>query len=482
MIATSSAPLLSGIREKGSTFYTFSSAINDIDKTLLNSNYKMAPSKFVVLDLPQWKRSDTEWSIFEEYENIGLPNQTDPNIIMPKLIQNYIENALILHYKYQKNDDSLQTITESLFWKLMSRINAIDLKKHNEEINNSIPSSIYIENNDSHDNLIKYINDINILNNIQKDGQSYSEVFLHIPQQAQKNDNITLKNLNLNLNVNKFPESDSPEYTVGLEDFPLKNTKAIYDTEDRKYDFSTHKQQLGIYFDDIDKNGIDSKKDFNFNAILVYYDIWSEQDKSFRATNLYGILFINKFDDNGSGSFKINSFEKYAPSKNSTGNGYSARLNIKTTSNSEQTTSEISINDYNSVSMELYMNALIEMNSINKKYDTLINQLSTDKKDVNQFLQVINKIETNFELQQRLDILEQMIKNNQKTSRISNEDLFELFSNTINEIKKSNISNINIQQISGNYYFDIEGNIFVLDPENKRWQWDIENKKWNKLD
>lgn len=482
MLATS-APLLSKIREKGSTFYTFSSAINDIDKTLLNNNFKVAPSKFVCLNIPQWKRSSVEWSIFEEYENIGLPNQTDPNIVVPKVIQNYIENGLALHYNY-RDEEQLQTITESLFWKAMLRMGGIDLLKDSEEIHNEIPYSIFKENISDHESMVKYIGDVNILNHVTKDGQSYSEVFLHVPHQASLLKDILWKDTGFELQQNYIPENGGPYYTVGLEDHPLENSKAIYDTDDNKYNFSNQLNRSGIYFDRVtypDNNVV--KEDFEFNAILLYYDIWSDTDKTYRATNLYGILFVNNFNDKGAGSFQIPTFEKVAPSKESTGNGFATRLIIKTTANTEQTTSEVTINDYSTVSMELYMNALQELNKVNAKYDKFISTYSDIDPKISQILGMLNRIEPNEELQKQITTIESQVKRNQKTARISNEDLFELFNRTINEIKTSATSNINVQYVSGNYYFDeTDGMPIILDPDNKRWKWNPEFKVWSKLD
>lgn len=479
MIATS-APLLNPIREKGSTFYTFSSAINDIDKTLLNSDIKMAPSKFVCLNIPQWKRSDVEYSIFEEYENIGLPNQTNPNIVLPKVIQNYIENALAL---YKAPGGSLKTLSEPLFWKLMRRMGGLSLSENGTEIHNEIPYSIFNETN-SQETLVKYVGDVNILNHVTKDGQSYSEVFLHIPQQASLVPNISWVDKGINFESNTFPTEPGPYYTVGLEDHPTSNTKAIYDTEDSKYDISTQKDKSGLYFDAIDYAlSNELKESFEFNAILLYYDIWSEEDNTYRETNLYGILFVNDFNDHGSGSFIIPSFEKLAPSSSAAGNGYATRLIIKTTANTQQTTSEVTINDYSTVSMELYLSALQQLSKVTEKYDNFISLYSDTNPKIDQIMSMLDRIESNEDLQEKYKQLLSQTNRNQRESRISNEDLFELFNRTINEIKKSKISDINIQYVSGNYYYDdVDGLPFIVDPENKRWKWDTEHKKWIKLD
>lgn len=481
MIVTS-APLLSKLRDKGSTFYTFSSAINDIDKTLLDSNIKMAPSKFICMNIPQWKRSDTEYSIFEEYENIGLPNQTDPNIVLPKVIQNYIENALALHYPHLEGN-SLQTVTESIFWNMMQRMGCLTLTEDSTEIHDGVPYSVFKEY-EGLSSLVKYVGDVNILNHVTKDGQSYSELFLHIPQQAQFMPNVYWRDTGFKLDSNFIPTESGPYYTVGLEDHPTDNTKAIYDTDDLKYDFSTQSTRTGIYFD---KNKYpepsDPKENFDFNAILLYYDIWSDLDKTKKVTNLYGVLFIDKFRDSGSGAYVIPPFEKLAPSNKSTGNGFATRLIIKTTANTQQTTSEVSINDYSTVSMELYLKTLQELNKVNEKYEDFIKNFDDLNPKINQIIGMLNRIEVNENLISTINSIKSQVDRNTKESRISNEDLFTLFGNTINLIKASPTSNINVQYVSGNYFYDdADGLPFVLDPNNKRWKWNSELGIWIKLD
>lgn len=488
-----SAPLLGALRSKGSTFYTVSSALNDIDKTQMNSNYVMAPSKFVCLNIPRWHKpsSDNEHTLFEEPENIGLPIITDPNTIVPKVIQNYIENALCISPTY-RTDDTLQTPAEALFWKMMKRMHAIEFTKSGELLVNGEGIDVFKENAENYDGaspLVVYAGDINVLNHVTKMGQSYTEIFMHIPSQAKMLEDIKFTANALRYNSNLIPTEDSleyaPEYTIGLEDHIGAQVKAIYDTDAinlRKYDMTN---PLGIYFDDLftqtdDKLNVDGK-DFEFNAVLVYYDIWNRENPASKKTNLYGILFIDNFRDTGANTLTIETLNKYVPDAVTTGNGYAIRLNIKTTSNQSQTTSEVSINDYSTVSMELYMDALHRLNDVTDLYEQQISHFVNMSKKVDTIFDSLPRLLAISDNTEKIKELENLINSNQTGSRISNEELFECFKE-VTEATKAYGKSVNVQLVAGNYMYDTATGLpIVVDPNNNKWRWNPNSQTWDKM-
>lgn len=484
-IYATSAPLLGSLRSKGSTFYTVSTALNDLDKTQLNSNYVMAPSKFVCLNLPQWRQHlPNEQSIFEDPLNIGTPLQSDVNIILPKIIQNYIENGIALSYK-ERTDDTLQTVAESLFWKMSERLGAMTLRHTSDILKNGENQPVYEEDVDNYpkkDPFVVYVGDINVLNHVTKMGQSYSEIFMHVPTQARRLEHIKFTDPGFTFNTELFPEDGGPIETVGLDEWD--NSTALYDTADRKYDF-TPRNRLGIYFDDIlttveEKDKIDGK-DFEFNTVLVYYDIWNRENPSSRRTNLYGILFVDSFKDNGAGSSKIETLNKYVPDAVTTGNGYVIRLNLKTTSNQSQTTSEVSINDFSSVSMELYMDALRRLNDVTDLYEQQISYYRNIDSKVSKIFEALPRLLNMEDQASKITELEKLVKTNQQTYRISNEDMFQVFSETVTATQTLG-KPINVQMVVGNYQYDSKDGLpIVTDPNNNRWKWNPDTEKWDKL-
>jgi len=78
-----------------------------------------------------------------------------------------------------------------------------------------------------------------------------------------------------------------------------------------------------------------SPVEFDFNAILLYYSVYDQDDptKSAYAVNLFGIIFLNGVDNNNNiiGLTKRKSFESNS-NGNFFGNSYSFRVNLKTLS------------------------------------------------------------------------------------------------------------------------------------------------------
>ena len=122
---TASAPLLSQIREKGGTLYTFSGALDDFSYLFNDSDIRMIPSKFVALKLPQWANVTTH-SMFIDPTDIGDPLNVNPNYVFPKTIQNYAEN-LMQYSAADKQDNLLTNYGEQAFWKMLTKLGCFEL-------------------------------------------------------------------------------------------------------------------------------------------------------------------------------------------------------------------------------------------------------------------------------------------------------------------------------------------------------------------
>lgn len=143
-------------------------------------------------------------------------------------------------------------------------------------------------------------------------------------------------------------------------DFDKANYKAFEDDVDLKslIDFAT----------------TTGSTSFSFNAIAIYYDII--ENDAVLATNLYGITFLgNLSPTSGSGSM----FKSYYKSKPDSvlgvsGNGYGFILNINRDGNNNNTNTivNVSINDYNTFSMQLFAKALLQMNVMTSRFEELL--------------------------------------------------------------------------------------------------------------
>ena len=110
-------------------------------------------------------------------------------------------------------------------------------------------------------------------------------------------------------------------------------------------------------------NRLGTSDDFEFNAILIYYDLYDTSNPNNRATNLYGILFLDTITTTVSDGGFIKPFVKlkFNPVTQLNGNSYGLKLNIKFDSSMENAAIETVINDYESYSLSLFSDALNEL-------------------------------------------------------------------------------------------------------------------------
>jgi hypothetical protein len=127
-------------------------------------------------------------------------------------------------------------------------------------------------------------------------------------------------------------------------------------------------------------NGVAESTSFDFNAILIYYDLFDPSTPTNRATNLYGILFLDNVTPTTDGGF-IQRFRKskFNPVTRINGNSYGLKLNLKFDTSVDNAAIETVINDYNAYSMELYSDALIQM----QQTTNIFNDLVKDYNEIN---------------------------------------------------------------------------------------------------
>lgn len=122
-------------------------------------------------------------------------------------------------------------------------------------------------------------------------------------------------------------------------------------------------------------NQLEKANNFDFNVILVYYDTYSMDNPSDSVTNLYGVLFVDDFKLDGNNA-KIGTLTKIQQDNliNQQGNGIGFRLNFKfdVSSNTVDRKVEVSVNDYNTFSMQMFMEAMNTVSAMNRNYEALL--------------------------------------------------------------------------------------------------------------
>lgn len=117
---------------------------------------------------------------------------------------------------------------------------------------------------------------------------------------------------------------------------------------------------------------------FEFNAILIYYDIYDPNVTGDIATNLYGVLFLNDLEVVSAGGARFKPFSKIKPNTitRDQGNGFGIKLNFKFDTAADNVTSEveISVNDYNTFSMQLFSETMQRIGLANTNFEAVLAQ------------------------------------------------------------------------------------------------------------
>jgi len=144
-------PLYKKMKQKGTSFYAFPSAIKDFSLSSFQDNIKISPSKFILLNIPK--------SVEGTQTNPGVLDfvkTTDPNSFGTKFysfdpngprsdykysdiliegLRNYVSNydtifreSRITQKKDFYNPSENKTPTEMIFWKWLRKLNVIDLE------------------------------------------------------------------------------------------------------------------------------------------------------------------------------------------------------------------------------------------------------------------------------------------------------------------------------------------------------------------
>lgn len=166
-------------------------------------------------------------------------------------------------------------------------------------------------------------------------------------------------------------------------------------------------------FEDYAKSTLSS--DFEFNAVLVYYDLIDKTDSSKSVTNLYGVWFVDKWKDTLTDGWKIEPYKKFKPNSvnRQNGNSYAWKINLKLDLNAQDNVPITSVNEYNNFSMHLFMDALNSMKTTHDRLIENINGLKLLQDKIDTLEDRIAEEETLADLGTRLTNLEDSLTTNQ---------------------------------------------------------------------
>ena len=509
------APLIKPIRLQGGTFYTFSSASEDLGLSLNNSQKKFKFSTFGLLNIPDIKSSPLGEN------NIGLSNTPGAYSVIDQSktlndnfaesLQNYCLNLESMITSDPDYDPTLsRTVSERVFYKWLKELGAIRFREANaSEISSNIFGLRWVEEDESpvYKRVVRYVGDINIINSVRNNFNAFTEVYIYVPTSHGNTPTVLFNSINdanyapnkvftnsqLNSLANEyingrdaasvqpaglstlaFFDSDTFTYTTpdptqpgtvtgefyyyspvtnsyiqeGFPGFqwwfpnPIANTyflepAAFGDSGNDKFKIESVNKIVEYTRSRLDGISLEFKTDvysgikgaitdfgtfnesanaqsFDFNAVLIYYDLYDPLNPSDSTTNLFGVLFLDNVDPLASGGGYIPRLTKYKPNSltGDNGNSYAYRVNLKFDLNTQDTSIETNINNYNPFSLQLYMDALNEMNSavtILMNNNQVVNDLYAE------FQNLQNLVLSNATAQQieaRMTALEDSITNN----------------------------------------------------------------------
>lgn len=507
-------PLINSLRVTGGTLYTFTSASNDISKTFVEDDNRFVFSKFVLLDIPNVATPSSGenrivWesigATVSQFSSVPLNDITsDNNINFAQSFQNYVLNLeqLILqgsnNLGREYNQEELYTTSERIFWKWMASINAIRFR--NASASESLLSRIVEEDSAStYSKVVKYIGDIDVVNNVSRGGQSYSEVYMNVPVNHGSTPLVLFKTLSdsnysasriitgsgefisgrdsgsvhpTGLSLSAYYDDDSNNQYVLKSVFgdvsnfigsiqadggslkPIKRSEAdglILDTNPSSYKPITDNFEISSISE---FNASDQSSDFSFNAVLVYYDTYDPSTPENRGRNLYGILILDDYVNEGAGVASLKRYDKFKPNPITklNGNGYGLKLNVKFDTSINNVGVETIINDYNTFSMDLFIDASTRMQ---ETADIFLNQVN----EIREIKQKISQLETFYFAQDSLNEIK--LKISQIETSINNSNSVFSTNSTLLDLINKNADNINLI-LSGNLSTSLTYNMDIL--------------------
>lgn len=357
-------PLLRPLRDNGATLYVFPSANEDIGLNLNSRATGVAMSHYALLNLPVM---------------FGNTDPKSESIAIATDLQNYMMNleCTLLNqdsYNYQE----YHTVTERAFFHWLKSFGTRHIKDSKLNLDRTQNSNdVYYKEKDNTNRVVQCFGAIDAGNSLSTEFGMFNETYVNIPtsygngpvffRQVQDSsetnyiygktynagDSVHLQGRKNNVDTLKILSDVKPRYDSGTSyklDDAYEIVKDINEIQSACRTFTNDKNiQINSYDDvNIDQKTQFSGKycdittnpcEFGFNAILLYYSVYDQNDttKTAYAINLFGVVFLDSPSSVQNGQAKIPSLIKKksfggANKANFFGNSYSFRVNIKTLS------------------------------------------------------------------------------------------------------------------------------------------------------
>jgi len=486
----------------------------------------------VLLNLPDFDRLDP--NTFSNYQNYmqfdtidgaiwsgGLKG--DPNVNFTESLQNYALNLeeLIISDASYDNTTNL-TVTERVFFKWLKETGAMRFREATSaEKISSLTDKRFCEEDEitsgprQYRRVVKYIGEIDIVNNVDKAGESYTELYINVPTEVGRTptilfDSISDVNYSPSLKIQGTseyimgrnsatvhpqgldilawydydqqlqgigpagytdPDADwmglGPGTTVSVADayFTEPTTfESVLNANIQKYpadynnppgfsgsayvrseldgisiDFNPNDYQQIATDQNISTipqfNGTDLAESFEFNAVLVYYDMVDLSDSSKTKTNLYGILLLDNITPTTDGGY-IQRYPKYKPNPTTgqNGNSYGFKINLRFDASPGTAGIDTIVNDYNTFSMGLFSDASAQLQASSQIFQRQQLEIADMEKRLTAVQNTLNSVSTSAFLQAQIDNMQTQI-DNASLAFASSTTLLDLIAKNADEIQ-----------------------------------------------
>ncbi len=161
-------------------------------------------------------------------------------------------------------------------------------------------------------------------------------------------------------------------------------------------------------------NQASASQPFKFNAVLLYYDVFNDADPTDKATNLFGVLFLNKPVAKSAGGSYMPRLSKYKPNPvtGDNGNAWGLKVNMKLDVNTSDAQIESIVNEYNTFSMELFMEALSELTRTSDSIANINSSIATLKDEVATLYDYVYRTQDFTGIKEKVDSLYKLYNEN----------------------------------------------------------------------
>jgi len=435
-------PLVRIPQIQGGTMYAFASGTRDLTRAFNNPDIKFEFSKYALLDIPNFEtavagKNTMDFTNMLDYSGLSYVLKGDAGHDFANTFQNY---ALNLEEELLQDDDFDSTLyssdAEKIFFKWLDAAGAIRFKTadSNESVN---PGFSTEEQNASgtgtdYDRVVKYLGSIDVGNDIQYKGNAYHEVYINVPSGVGYTPTVLFNSSLYNASGNKtYTEAEISGRASQTHPDPNMDLETLVDVAGATpyYDVDSNTtSNFGIDWNIANYNAVANNSDINslqdyakqggdfrFNAVLVYYDLYSDSVSANRETNLYGVLILDNPQDNpgAANSSYIPELIKYKPNEITglNGNAFGLKLNIKFNSSLDNVGVEVNINDFTTFSMDLFMDTTSALENAAKLLSDANARYTRIKGRVDNLENLVMSMDSSTEMLSRISSLETDFQN-----------------------------------------------------------------------